>query len=138
MNCPVCKKPMVILELQSVEIDHCMFCGGIWLDGGELELLLDNSIEKEKLLSSFLNDLNNKEAKLKCPICNKNMDKILVGEKKEIVIDRCKNNDGLWFDKGELESVVQLASLGEDNKILILLRDMFSHKLKINPTGGKV
>ncbi len=99
MDCPVCKKPMVILELQSVEIDHCTFCGGIWLDGGELELLLENSIEKDKLLSSFFYDPNNKEEKLKCPICNKNMDKILVGEKKEIVIDRCKNNDGLWFDQ---------------------------------------
>ena len=32
---------MITLELEDVEIDHCLDCGGIWLDAGELELLLD-------------------------------------------------------------------------------------------------
>ncbi len=40
MNCPVCKEPMIVLELDEVEIDHCISCGGIWLDAGELELLI--------------------------------------------------------------------------------------------------
>jgi len=40
MDCPVCKNAMITLELEEVEIDHCTNCGGIWLDAGELELLL--------------------------------------------------------------------------------------------------
>ncbi len=40
MDCPVCKNAMITLELQEVEIDYCIDCGGIWLDAGELELLL--------------------------------------------------------------------------------------------------
>ena len=35
--CPVCKEPMLVLELDTVEIDHCARCGGTWLDAGELE-----------------------------------------------------------------------------------------------------
>ena len=37
MDCPVCKSAMITMELTEVEIDHCLDCGGIWLDAGELE-----------------------------------------------------------------------------------------------------
>ena len=53
MNCPHCKEPMIILELNEVEIDYCHDCSGIWLDAGELDLLLENTEGKEKMLSSF-------------------------------------------------------------------------------------
>jgi Zn-finger nucleic acid-binding protein len=44
---------MITLELADVEIDYCTDCGGIWLDAGELELLLGNPEQAEKLLNSF-------------------------------------------------------------------------------------
>ena len=34
--CPKCKEPMVVFELEGIEIDHCVSCGGTWLDAGEL------------------------------------------------------------------------------------------------------
>jgi Zn-finger nucleic acid-binding protein len=40
MDCPVCQDAMITLELSDVENDYCTDCGGIWLDAGELELLL--------------------------------------------------------------------------------------------------
>ena len=42
MNCPACHNAMITLELGEVEIDHCTDCGGIWLDSGELDALLDD------------------------------------------------------------------------------------------------
>ena len=45
MDCPVCKKPMVILEYQNVEIDFCVKCHGCWLDKGELGLILNDRME---------------------------------------------------------------------------------------------
>ena len=45
MDCPVCKNAMITMELDEVEVDHCLDCGGIWLDSGELEMLLDGSNE---------------------------------------------------------------------------------------------
>ena len=49
MQCPVCKRPMISLELNEVEVDHCVACGGVWLDSGEMELLLDGAANRELL-----------------------------------------------------------------------------------------
>jgi Zn-finger nucleic acid-binding protein len=45
MNCPTCKSAMITLELAEVEVDHCVHCGGIWLDTGELEVLMDDPVK---------------------------------------------------------------------------------------------
>jgi Zn-finger nucleic acid-binding protein len=132
MNCPVCDSPLIILELNNVEIDHCTKCQGIWLDGGELEILLEDSSHKNELLASFEVDNKNAEKKLKCPICRKKMDKVLCGKEENILIDRCRLHHGLWFDKGELEKLLESGGLDKDDKILYLVKEMFGHKLKIN------
>lgn len=102
MDCPACRKPLIVLELDRIEIDYCTSCKGIWLDAGELELLLEGA-EEDNLLSSFNPDKNNKEEKRKCPICFKKMKKVLCGLQGNILIDRCVNNDGLWFDNSPEE-----------------------------------
>ncbi|MBN3821461.1 hypothetical protein G3N57_35310, partial [Paraburkholderia sp. Se-20369] len=41
MKCPVCKTPdLLIAERQSIEIDYCPECRGVWLDRGELDKLI--------------------------------------------------------------------------------------------------
>jgi len=149
LNCPVCNQPLIILELNKIEIDYCTICQGIWLDKGELELLLEDSGEKNKpalpagrLLDSFSIDKKNKEKKIRCPICFKKMDKVLYGYENwesipptagKITIDRCSVKaglHGLWFNKGELESVIKMGSLDEQNKIVVLLKEMFAYNLK--------
>ena len=130
MNCPVCKESMIILELNEVEIDYCSQCHGIWLDSGELEELLKDSKAKDQLLASFEIDNNVKEKPYKCPICSKRMDKVLYGENKKVLVDKCRKEHGLWFDKGELHQIVEMGSLGEDNKVLNLLNNMFTYNLK--------
>ena len=40
MDCPVCREPMIGLEYEKVEVDYCPACAGVWLDEGELEVLL--------------------------------------------------------------------------------------------------
>lgn len=131
MICPVCKESMVILELSEVEIDYCTGCNGIWLDSGELELLLEDSNEKEKLLSTLNVDPAHPEKPNICPICYKKMEKVYVGNNKEVLIDRCVKGHGLWFDKGELNAVLEMG-IGEENKILNLLKEMFENKLSSN------
>ncbi len=132
MNCPVCDTPLIILELNNVEIDHCTKCQGIWLDGGELEILLESSSHKNELLTSFIVDEKNVEKKFKCPICRKKMDKVLCGKEENILIDKCRLHHGVWFDKGELEQLLESGGLDKDDKILNLVKEMFGHKLKIN------
>lgn len=132
MVCPVCNQLMVVLELNKVEIDYCPECQGIWLDSGELELLLRTSLLKTKLLNSFTKAENVKERIYNCPICSQKMTKVYCGDENKVLIDRCKKHHGLWFDKGELEKVVSLGSIDRENKVLDLLREMFKHNLSGN------
>ena len=126
MDCPVCKNAMIALELQEVEVDYCTGCGGIWLDAGELELLLGNAQNAEQLLDSFKIDSHSIEKPRKCPICLKKMQKIIVGPSTPtLTLDKCSRGDGLWFDKGELQDILNRAKLDKDNKIQKLLSDIF-------------
>ncbi len=128
MNCPVCKNAMITLQLEDVEIDYCTDCGGIWLDTGELEQLLNEPEKAKHLLDSFRIDSESGESVRKCPICDKKMQKIIVGSSKPILlIDKCRRGDGLWFDKGELQDIFDRANLDEDNKIQKLLSDIFGY-----------
>ena len=126
MDCQVCKNAMIVLELAEVEVDYCTDCGGIWLDAGELELLLGNSQQTKQLLDSFKIDSSCTEKRKKCPICLKKMQKIVVGPSTPpLLIDKCARGDGLWFDRGELQDILDRAKLDKDNKIQKLLADIF-------------
>ncbi|MBN2456360.1 MAG: zf-TFIIB domain-containing protein [Sedimentisphaerales bacterium] len=131
MDCPVCKNAMITLELFDVEIDHCTDCGGIWLDAGELELLIGDEQKAKQLLQSFKVDSKSKEKPRRCPICLKKMRKIAVGgAEKPLLIDRCTREHGLWFDKGELSEILCTAQLDKDSKIQKLLAEMFGQEQK--------
>jgi len=120
---------MITLELAEVEIDYCTACSGIWLDAGELELLLGDSEQAKELLRSFKIDSDCTEKPRKCPICLKKMKKNIVAPAKPaLLIDKCPAGDGLWFDKGELQDILNRARLDKDGKIQNLLADMFGEK----------
>jgi Zn-finger nucleic acid-binding protein len=126
MDCPVCENAMVTLELAEVEIDHCIQCGGTWLDAGELEVLLDEPSEARRLLDSFQEASAASEKARRCPICRRRMVKVVAGRSQPpLLIDRCRRRHGLWFDRGELEGLLQRGELDEDNRILRLLTDIF-------------
>jgi Zn-finger nucleic acid-binding protein len=125
---------MVVLELNEIEIDFCTGCDGIWLDAGELELMFETEDERKNLIESLHENPEHPEKPYKCPICNKKMIKVHVGDKKEILLDKCIKDHGLWFDKGELKSVVEVGSKKE-NKIVSLLTEMFEAKISIKEKG---
>ena len=126
MDCPVCKSAMIVLELDEVEVDTCCDCEGIWLDAGELELLLGGATASDALLGSF-QPANTPEQKRKCPICLKKMDKVLVGEAqgKRELIDRCPKSHGLWFDGGELQQVLKMGHFDDEGRVQTLLGGLF-------------
>ena len=110
MICPKCKHDMIVVEHQKIELDYCPNCEGLWFDAGELNLLLECS----KLASPDLT-INNIVAlppvepsgkKLKCPICRQAMKQVAIGQPK-INIDVCVNEEGLWFDGGELHALLR-------------------------------
>jgi len=137
MDCPVCQNAMITLELADVEIDHCVRCGGIWLDTGELGLLVEDPAGAKSLLDSFPEGPDTGEQSRKCPICNRKMAKITVARSRQpVLVDKCRRSDGLWFDRDELQNVLRLGRLDEGGRIQRLLADMFGgdhEKAEVKP-----
>lgn len=112
MICPTCKNPMIAVEYQKTELDYCPNCNGAWFDAGELELLLEKTGFAGEI--PYLHTLlQSKEAatpekKRRCPVCRRNMKKVNVGNGRGILIDTCWRGDGIWFDGGEVDQVVNL------------------------------
>jgi Zn-finger nucleic acid-binding protein len=100
---------MIVVEYEGVELDHCVQCGGTWFDRDELELLFKGMGEDvRKLLpaqAEKLPEAATREKKRRCPICSKKMNKILIGPRKDILIDVCPRGEGLWFDDTEVAAL---------------------------------
>jgi hypothetical protein len=43
MLCPSCAVPLTMSERQTVEIDYCPQCRGVWLDRGELDKIIERA-----------------------------------------------------------------------------------------------
>jgi Zn-finger nucleic acid-binding protein len=137
MDCPLCKNPMIVLELEQVEVDHCMTCGGIWLDCGELELLFADAQQARQLVGSFRQVSDTAEKIRRCPICLKKLAKILVdGSGESVVIDKCSKSHGLWFDKGELPKVLAKGSFDREQKVIKLLSGIFGRNKNEGKNGN--
>jgi Zn-finger nucleic acid-binding protein len=130
MKCPHCKIPMIVLELQQVEVDYCPACSGIWLDAGELELLVGDPQFRDRLLDLLKVVVDSKEKKIRCPICHKRMDKVDAGRLEPVIIDKCKRGHGIWFDRDELLQTISQGPLEKDSPVQALLKEMFHYKLK--------
>lgn len=47
MKCPVCQETdLTMSSRQNIEIDYCPKCRGVWLDRGELDKLIERSLQE--------------------------------------------------------------------------------------------
>jgi len=135
MICPVCKSDMIDVEHNRIELDYCINCQGVWFDAEELELLFDRmGLENHGLpLDDLIHSAEAKtsEREHKCPICNQRMKKTIIGQQPEILIDVCRQGDGLWFDGGEvgqlLKQLIKKSSgkAGSQQQVLTFLGEGF-------------
>jgi Zn-finger nucleic acid-binding protein len=119
---------MITLDWDNVEIDLCIGCKSIWLDSGELEILLD--LHKSKNPGADHSGLlvhakDTREKLRKCPICTRKMEKVCF-RNAEILLDRCKHGCGIWFDRNELEKILSLKSDQHFEPVAQHLGDIFT------------
>ena len=111
MICPVCKSDMIDVEHARIELDYCTSCQGVWFDSEELELLLESmDIKNHDLALDNIwhsPEAETKEKKRRCPICSRKMTKAAIGKEPEVLIDVCPQEDGLWFDGGEVVHLIK-------------------------------
>jgi Zn-finger nucleic acid-binding protein len=137
MICPVCRKAALIVEYNNIELDYCPTCQGVWFDAGELELMLESAGlgDHRRYLEGIINaaEAKSSEKKRKCPICRRKMKKTYIDEEKKILVDICRVGDGIWFDGGEVQSLIKelekkSPSKGASKGVLDFVGDMFQHR----------
>lgn len=113
LECPRCKRNLTEATYENVRIDRCAECGGVWLDTGEMEQVLECYEKKfsgeqvSKAMSSAsagVTETENESVE-NCPICVKRMNPLNFNYSSGIIIDVCPTGHGLWFDGKELEAV---------------------------------
>jgi Zn-finger nucleic acid-binding protein len=106
--CPDCDEPLVIYELEGVEVDHCLGCSGSWLDAGELELLGELSgIHAGALTAALAGAATSRRGARRCPRCRRRLDVVRVGDGEPVELDRCPVGHGFWLDRGETVAVIR-------------------------------
>jgi Zn-finger nucleic acid-binding protein len=117
----------MVLEYAQVEVDCCADCGGIWLDAGELELLLGDRALAEGFLNAGVATDAVKEKARRCPICRTRMDKQSAPGAAPVVFDHCPAAHGLWFDRGELALLLDQGAAGPaGGEVVAWLRELFA------------
>jgi Zn-finger nucleic acid-binding protein len=93
---------LIIVHLQKIEVDCCPACRGFWLDAGELEQLLTRTgahADEAFLTALDMGDRAATPTTLLCPRCDQPMTEMRYAD---LMLDRCAQGHGLWFDRDEL------------------------------------
>lgn len=127
MICPNCKKEMIVVERNDIELDYCMFCGGFWFDFEEWNILCKKLIAEEffdnpediyKIPAAITG-----EKPKTCPVCGANTEKFLFFD---VLLDRCPKKHGIWFDKNEFSACVNAFNSKAENKQIEFLGEVFN------------
>ena len=112
-----CPRDGVLLKeisYESVKIDLCAACGGVWADNEELKQIVRDK-ETKFLRSDYTEIRPEKGARtpvteldlvdeLECVICADPMERINYSYDSGVIIDRCRIH-GTWLDKDELNKI---------------------------------
>ncbi|MBI1784124.1 zf-TFIIB domain-containing protein [Candidatus Sumerlaeota bacterium] len=136
---------MVVFELDGIEIDRCVSCGGTWLDAGELQMIGElGGIAPGQISGALHRARQGQTGRRKCPRCRKKLQVISVtGETASpaIELDRCPRGHGLWFDSGEMRALIETFSgasgEAETSALAGFFGDLFRHEIQSNSKGEK-
>ncbi len=119
--CPRCEIPLQTLKVNSKEklyIEQCKKCFGFFFDLGELEYLVSESVTNvfeidHKRLGNIVGNCNSDYGVkyIKCPVCDKYMNRVNFGARSGVIIDKCKDH-GIWLDGGELKQIMEWTKAG--------------------------
>ena len=121
-QCPHCQQNLQTIQLNttpSLTIERCQSCFGLFFDQGEIEILLENSVNQTSEINTQLMDNINQEryqgkahfSYIKCPVCQQLMDRINFGQRSGVVVDKCHQH-GIWLDSGEITHLMEWTKAG--------------------------
>ena len=110
MECPIDGTTLETHTVNSINIEECVQCRGLWFEEGELRKAKDESDPDLDWLDfdlwsdqdSFIADWSSR----KCPHCGKNMATISYGAT-GVAVDYCTDRHGVWLDRGEFQAIIE-------------------------------
>jgi len=129
--CPICHIKLQTIDINAGKehfyIEQCSTCYGLFFDHGELNAILNATVnESIQINYSRINIIvkeygfDDKVKYKRCPICREFMNRKNFGTQSGVIIDICKNH-GIWLDGGELKKLLEWKKAGgmilyEENK----------------------
>lgn len=120
LKCPGCSSDMPHIRVGDVAMHRCASCDSIWLDPPTFVKLCTDQQARGDLVTSLgvtsagespRPASTNPVRYVRCPACQKTMNRSNFGRASGIVIDLCKGH-GAWFEHGELHGVLQFVASG--------------------------
>jgi Zn-finger nucleic acid-binding protein len=115
MKCPRDGTGLTSLNYEdSIYVDACPACNGVWLERGELEMVeevieRDYSEELSRIpdyVGRAYEEARQKERRqVACPKCGGPMESREYAYCSQVVVDQCTRCGGVWLDRGELEAI---------------------------------
>ncbi len=119
MQCPKCGSRFESVIVESVEIDRCMGCGGLWFDASEKETLE----RSESARAIDTGDARagrewNKTFHVDCPRCSVRMDRVVDRTQFHVEFESCPRCGGTYFDAGEFKDLASLSVMERMRKLV--------------------
>jgi Zn-finger nucleic acid-binding protein len=107
ITCPDCDFPMAFVNVKGTVVDHCVKCGGIWFDPGEISKYVDGQsfdTDGSRLDDSAIPDQSGVHLQ-DCPRCGNH--KLGLGLFKGLSFSRCSSCDGFFLNREQISAVVK-------------------------------
>ncbi|MFU8892701.1 MAG: zf-TFIIB domain-containing protein [Luteolibacter sp.] len=96
--CPRDGGAMIPMERKSLSVSHCGGCHGMWIPKTQIVGRVEGN-----LIRKLYHAPAKRMAELRCPTDGSPLWEFCAGG---VLLDRCNSCGGLWFDAGELETVM--------------------------------
>ncbi len=112
--CPRCECLLKVIDIAGFSVSNCPECEGLFIPPETFEMMQDSS---KRVIESVIRqgkrqyELDYKVIYLPCPICGKFMTRRNFAATSGIIIDVCSEH-GVWFDKGEMEKIMDFVAKG--------------------------
>ncbi|MGH7285354.1 MAG: zf-TFIIB domain-containing protein [Polyangiaceae bacterium] len=113
-SCPRCAGNLVARRYSDLRVSECDACGGMMVDVEMMTKIAETHDKSTALRLALPQRVASKETEvhyIACPVCKKSMNRRQFGRISGVVVDVCKQ-DGVWFDPGELSSVLTFIARG--------------------------
>jgi Zn-dependent protease with chaperone function/Zn-finger nucleic acid-binding protein len=127
MKCPGCNQPSMVETMTKggVLVEICKTCKGAWLDRGAVFLFSSKPRELERLLAAEMH--HEVPSPRDCPRCQTKLAESPF-LRPDLLVDRCPQCEGYWFDAGELEKAMET-----DRQAFQLETDAFGSDAFVDP-----